>query len=214
MSGGSWQDYVIKNGNFVGDFETMYQNIENPWEQSVKETFSPEKAVCLNLIERYQCQRVVEFGSGLGYFTSRIANVAPSVVGIEVSPTAVAKANQIFPHLIFENTSFPDIEFLREFRPDCIVMAEITWYVLNDLKLFLKFLADEMPEVLLIHLLTTYAPGVQKYGRDKFTNLEEIISFFDMNVEESGEIHLADGGSRTFFAARFAPGASSEGRGR
>lgn len=213
MSGGRYQDYVILNGNFVGDFETMYQNIEDPWEQSAREAFASEKAVCLNLIQRYQCKRVVEFGSGLGYFTNRIAKVAPSVVGIEVSPTAVAKAKQISPHLTFQNSSFPDIEFLREFRPDCIVMAEITWYVLDDLKLFLKFLADEMPEVLLIHLLMTYAPGEQKYGVDKFTNLEEIISFFDMNVEESGEIHLADGGSRTFFVARFAPSASSEGRG-
>ena len=29
-----YQDFVIKNGEFVGKFEDMYQNFKDPWLQS------------------------------------------------------------------------------------------------------------------------------------------------------------------------------------
>ena len=35
-----YQDYVIKDGKLVGQFEEMYQNFEDPWEQSVKEEWA------------------------------------------------------------------------------------------------------------------------------------------------------------------------------
>lgn len=69
-------------------------------------------------------------------------------------------------------------------------MAEITWYVLDDLDKFLERLkqyANQAKEpVFLIHLLATYELGVQKYGADKFTNLDEIIKYFDLEYLEYG----------------------------
>ena len=29
-----YQDYVIKDGKFIGDFEGMYRNFDDPWHQS------------------------------------------------------------------------------------------------------------------------------------------------------------------------------------
>lgn len=34
MAEKGYQDYVIKGGKFVGDFEGMYKDCENPWLQS------------------------------------------------------------------------------------------------------------------------------------------------------------------------------------
>lgn len=31
-----YQDYVIKDGKFVGEFEKMYQDCDNPWHQLKK----------------------------------------------------------------------------------------------------------------------------------------------------------------------------------
>lgn len=31
MPSKDYHDYVIKNGGFIGKFEEMYQNIEDPW---------------------------------------------------------------------------------------------------------------------------------------------------------------------------------------
>lgn len=74
-------------------------------------------------------------------------------------------------------------------------MAEITWYVLDDLDGFIKNLKNARKKrenpIFLIHLLTTYAPGVQKYGADKFTNLDEILKYFNLDFLESGFIRTS-----------------------
>lgn len=201
-----YQDFVIRDGRFIGKFEEMYQRFEDPWEQTKREAYSSDKAVALNLIQKYDCRNVVEFGSGLGHFTNRISEITDAVVGIEVSKTAVKKSKAEFGSLEFRCASFPDLDYLRERQPDCIVMAEITWYVLDQLDEFLEFLRTEMPNVLLIHLLMTYPVGVQKYGVDKFTNLKEIVDYFDMTVLETGQISNPGmiEGIRTILAARVA----------
>ena len=38
-----YQDYVIKDGKFIGDFEKMYQNCSDPWEQSNAKFLLPKK---------------------------------------------------------------------------------------------------------------------------------------------------------------------------
>lgn len=203
-------NYVFEDGNFIGDFDQMYANLDDPWMQT-EEIFASEKAVCLNLIGKFRRTKVVEFGSGLGYFTKQLAQVAENVIGVEISPNAVNRARALHPQLDFRCAPFPDLEFLRNLKPDCIVMAEITWYVLDELDHFINFLKTEMPHLLLIHLLTTYEKGEQKYGAEKFTNLEEILNYFDINVVEYGEVYrpcAGGGGSRTFFAgtySRFSP---------
>ena len=35
-----YQDLVIKNGKFVGEFEKMYQEFSDPWNQSVEVHYS------------------------------------------------------------------------------------------------------------------------------------------------------------------------------
>ena len=31
-----YQDFVIKDGKFIGEFEKMYQNFDDPWNQKKK----------------------------------------------------------------------------------------------------------------------------------------------------------------------------------
>ena len=135
-----YQDYVIKDGKFVGEFEQMYKDFDDPWEQSALEQHASEKAICVNLIEAQSCKRVIEFGCGFGQLTDRIRKATNQVVGVDVSPTAIKKASQLYPKCVFKVGSFPDFDLLREFKPDCIVMAEITWYILDDLDDFICFL--------------------------------------------------------------------------
>ena len=86
-----YQDYVIKDGKLVGEFEQMYQDFEDPWEQSEREKFASEKAVCVNLIESLSFGSVVELGCGFGQLTDRISKVSNNVVGLDISPTAIQK---------------------------------------------------------------------------------------------------------------------------
>ncbi len=126
------------------------------------------------------------------------------VLGVDISPTAVAKAESLHPACSFQTGDILDFDIYRQFKPDLIVMAEITWYVLDKLDAFLEFLRAEMPDVHLIHLLNTYPPGVQQYGKDKFTNLPEIMAYFGLEYSEWGEITYPehDGCKRTYFIGR------------
>jgi predicted TPR repeat methyltransferase len=200
-----YQDYVIKDGQLVGEFEEMYRDYDDPWEQSERERYASEKAVATNLIEAFKRCNVIEFGCGFGQLTERIRKICPKTTGVDISKTAIKKAQKRYPDGDFLVGKFGDLDLLRTIKPDCIVMAEITWYILDDLDKFLDFLKTEMPNTLLIHLLMTYRKGEQKYGADKFTSLSEIKDYFGMNYIESGVIESPsmNGGARTYFAGSY-----------
>ena len=205
-----YQDYVIKEGKLVGEFDEMYQDFDDPWHQSTREAFASEKAVGINLIQhlknKFQIQTVVELGSGFGDYTARIAELGVKAIGIDISPTAIEKAKlrhasqiQKSGNLEFFVSEFVNFERLKELKPDVILMPEITWYVLDQLVGFREYLKKELPNTFLIHMLMTYVPGVQVYGREYFTNLKEILAFFDMFYLESGLVNVPTGGARTWF---------------
>ncbi len=96
-----------------------------------------------------------------------------------------------------------DQQVYRLFQPDCIVMAEISWYVLEKLDAFKSFLKSEMAgaKVGFIHLLMTYREGEQKYGREYFTNLDEIMRYWNcIKFDKWGVIGWEEylGGNGTF----------------
>ena len=196
-----YQDYVIRDGKFIGEFEEMYQDFDNPWYQSERELFKSEKAVVLNSIKKLNLNRVIELGSGLGYFSKCIQDLGVDVLGIDISQTAVHKASLEFPDCRFEVADILDFEVYKKFKPDVIVMSEITWYVLDKLDTFIDFFKHEMQSTYLIHLLNTYSKGEQTYGKEKFTNLQEIMDYFNANYLEWGEFGYSDmpNCKRTYF---------------
>ncbi len=198
-----YQDYVIRDGRLIGEFEQMYQDFDDPWHQTVHEQFASEKAVGINLLSRLKANhgvhRVLELGCGFGHYSARIAAVGLEVIGVDVSATAIEKAqNQHGRSVEFAVGSFGDFATIARAKPDAIVMAEITWYVLEHLPEFIDFFRLELPNAFLLHLLATYPPGIQKYGTKWFTSLAEIKNYFGMKYLESGEVHRA-GAARTWF---------------
>jgi len=196
-----YQDYVIKDGKLVAEFEEMYRDFDDPWEQTTREQGALEKLAAIEIIRREGYKRVLELGCGLGDFTAKFAEVAGVALGIDVSETAIKKARQRHPQLEFTVADILDYDVYRQFRPDCIVMAEISWYVLEKLDRFKSFLHLEMRGGL-IHLLMTYRAGEQKYGRDFFTNLYGIMTYWDcVEFQEWGSFSRKEynGGKRTFF---------------
>ena len=182
----------------------MYRDHDDPWLQS-KEGRASDKAVVLHLMRKMGVQRVIELGCGLGHFTTKIAEIdGLSVLGVDTSPTAIEKARVRCPRARFQVADILDYNVYREFRPDMIVMAEITWYVLDKLDRFIEFLRTEHRDAYLIHLLVTYPPGVQKIGADRFTTLAGIMKYFGMDYLEWGELREADNyTTKTFFLGRW-----------
>ncbi len=191
----NYQDYVISNGKFIGDFEAMYENCEDPWHQSEPDhIFDSRRQIAINFCNRlrskYSISKVVELGCGFGHLTESLRKNNFDVIGTDVSKTAIDKASNLYSDAQFKQLNFNDFDELFSLKPNILIMAEITWYILEDLDEFLirlkQYSKQSKTPVFLIHLLATYEPGVQKYGADKFTNLEEIIKYFNLEYLEYG----------------------------
>jgi tRNA G46 methylase TrmB len=99
----SYQDYVIKDGQFVGQFEKMYQECDDPWMQSDEIGISYSRHDTILTVKRFGLKNVLEVGSGLGYFTSLLSQNCPDTLftGMDISDTAVKKARMSYPQLTF-----------------------------------------------------------------------------------------------------------------
>ena len=209
-----YQDFVIKDGKFIGNFEEMYQEFDNPWCQSDDESiFDSRRAIAKGWIKRISGStqaRVCEVGCGFGHLTGDLTREGVSCIGTDISATAVKKAKEINPGCRFSVTNFDDFQFYRKNKINIFLMSELTWYVLPKLAEFLSNLRHYQMEtdepIYLIHLLTTYSAGLQKYGNEYFTDLESILDYFDLKYLEYG--YIVGGGDfksetrGTFFVAR------------
>jgi SAM-dependent methyltransferase len=197
-----YQDYVIRDGRLIGEFEQLYRDYEDPWHEASCEQFASDKAAGVNLLARLKSchgiRRVVELGCGFGHFSARIAAIDLDVIGVDISATAINIARERHKAPKFEVGTIDDYDLFRSLKPDVIVMAEVTWYVLPQLAPFLQFLRSELPHAFVLHLLTTYPPGVQSYGTEYFTDLPGVTKYFDMRILEAGEVQV-EGGRRSWF---------------
>lgn len=197
-----YQDYVIRDGRLIGEFEKLYQDFEDPWHEVGCEEFASDKAAGINLLCRLKeekgISRVLELGCGFGHFAARAAAAGLQAAGIDISATAISIARARHARVNFHVGTIDDHELIKQLQPDVIVMAEVTWYVLNSLSPFIEFLRSDLPNCYVLHLLTTYPPGVQTYGNDYFVDLAGIKKYFGMQYLESGEVYVR-GRTRTWF---------------
>ena len=100
----AYQDYVIKDGKFIGKFEEMYQDYEDPWVRSKETEVSyNNKHDTYHTIKRFELRNVLEVGCGLGHFTNKLASSCPDTkfTGMDISETAINKATANYASLKF-----------------------------------------------------------------------------------------------------------------
>ena len=178
-----YQDLVIKNGKFVGQFEKMYQEFPDPWYQSEKIYYSSlsRRSVCY-FLEKFDINSIVEFGCGLGKTTNYIKKNTTKdidILGIDISQTAIDKAKKMYPSLEFKVDNVTNILRYHEF--ECIFFSSITWYLLENktIDYVLNAISNEFKgkNKFFIHVDNFYKGEVQQYGKEYFTTLDEFIEF-------------------------------------
>jgi SAM-dependent methyltransferase len=184
----NYHDYVIKDGYFIGDFEGLYKNFSDPWDQLEQHKNNGEKkklilALCNHLKNKFGFKSIVDIGCGLGHLTNDLSNAGFNATGIDISLTAIEKAKNTYSSVNFEVGTLLDFE---KFSSEIILMSDVTWYSLDNLDCFVKKLKARKEPTALVHLLTTYPVGEQKYGVDKFTNLEEILKYYNLKYIDQG----------------------------
>ncbi len=194
-----YQDYVIKDGKLVGEFEDLYSDFADPWNQSELEQMRDSRRVILvNWLSRLEeispIKNVGELGCGFGHISGHVNELGFKTFGLDISETAIKKAKKLYPKVDFCTGDISEFDLISNRQPDVLIMSEITWYVLDSLEQFLgnlkKYASTKATPTYLIHLLTTYPVGVQKYGLDYFSDLPGILSFFDLDYLETAEFYF------------------------
>lgn len=187
-----YQDFVIKDGKFIGEFEKMYQLFDDPWNQK-KDGYvenSISRQIVCNYIKHFDIKSIVEVGCGLGKTSNFIKKQTDAkVLGIDISSTSINKAKNSYPDILFEVDDVLNLHKYIEY--DAVFFSEITWYLLED-KLIdraLDLLSQYYKGKFFIHNLVFYK-GQQKYGVDYFTNLQEFIKFCPFKAIAKVEIDI------------------------
>ena len=187
-----YQDLVILDGKFIGEFEKMYQLFEDPWNQT-KEGYvenSISRQIVVNYIKSFGFKSIIEYGCGLGKTVNFIyQNTGVNILGIDISETSIIKSKEKFPNLKFKLDNILNIENYTDY--ECYFFSEITWYMLEDKMLdkVFEIMSNKLKGKYLIHNLVFYK-GQQKYGKDYFTNLDEFIKFCPFELLGRVEIDI------------------------
>lgn len=185
-----YHDYVIKNGQFIGRFDEMYAACNDPWMQSSQPNKYSRLAGIIHL-KNFRFNSILECGCGLGYYADwiyRETTIIPK--SIDISNVAIGKAKNNFPHLDFEVADI-STDLKKYVDTDCVLFAEIIWYILPDLKKIIEVLQTYFKGKYLI-VNQVFYKGTQKYGTEYFTSLDEFINYMPFQLIGKCEATLAD----------------------
>ena len=185
-------DLIISDGKLVGKFEDLYNDFEDPWGQADKVN-RIESFIIQYFIKKFKPNTVLDIGCGNGHITNLIHSLDVKTYGTDTSKAAIENAKKLYKGPEFITSDFSNFQLYREIKPDFILMAELSWYVLDELKDFIDFIKKDLKHTNILHFLTIYPEGEQKYGKDYFTNLDEILNFFDANYIEHGQLGIFGG---------------------
>ena len=192
-----YHDYVIKDGQFIGAFEEMYKNVDDPWH--LGEATAIQYDIALYLIRRYGIggsASIFDIGCGKGEFTARLKRHLPdtNILAVDISTTAIEKARQKFDNL---DIVFKVMDIQKEYNKirekyDLIIMAGVVWYILPDFKDIISYLGDKTLKEEGYFMITNqpfYKPEEQKYGNEIMTCVEDMLKLVDMKVVEMVELN-------------------------
>mgnify|MGYP001369433420 CR=1 FL=1 len=203
-----YQDFVIKDGKFVGKFDEMYQKFSDPWNLLKKNKLVGGSNLNYKIIYNY-CNQLkqkkklttLEIGCGFPQISNQLLKDGFKVYGTDISETVIRKSKKKYPKLknILFVSNFLNFSLYEKLNPDIIILSDITWYILPELKHFIKWYKGLKKEVYLIHSLAVYGKNKQKYGKEYFYDLNSIKSFFKLKYLSSGYIENIGKDGHTFF---------------
>lgn len=127
-----YHSYVFDGARrkFVGAFEDMYRNEDaegyDSWHQEDLTTVS--RRISRAILDRHEYRRILDIGCGKGAFTSLLKRPGNEVIGIDVSETAIAKAQARDADIDFRCLETSDVASLGV-GFDLVLVMEVLSYL-------------------------------------------------------------------------------------
>ncbi len=109
------------------ELERIFKTLKDPWNFESSPYEKERLKLLLAEVGQYPHGSVLEVGCAEGVFSSMLSTISDRVVGIDVSPTAVARATERCPGLTFMTSSLDAFNPGEKF--DVVVCAETLYYI-------------------------------------------------------------------------------------
>ena len=178
MTSTRYQDYVIRDGKYIGQFEDMYRNAtEVPWHQdeTVSAIFSD---LTVAILKHRRVGSLLDVGCGMGYMAERLRREIPElkrVIGLDISYTAVARAAEMFRDIEFVSGTLDNL--MLEERFDVVVSKDVLWYVLDNLPGYLAGLARRSSRW--VYLGQSFPDKRPFYGEEILPNAQSVLTYLE-----------------------------------
>ena len=134
-------------------FEKLYQQMSDPWSTTVpyfRYQLLKYQKILASLPDQ-QFHRTMDIGCGLGVMTRMLTAHADQVLGVDLSPTAVASASRLSagtPSVRFQQAELLHLKELAEPAFDLITMVDTIYYLPMLTDAVLKSVVDTLVEML------------------------------------------------------------------
>jgi SAM-dependent methyltransferase len=177
-------EYVFREDDgdliFVGDFDGLYRDVDDPWLQS--EGRELQLANCIvDIIHDRGLKSYCEIGSGLGYNVNTIKNrLDIRVCGFDISSVAVDRAieNLDLDFRVMDITKVVDVED----KFDCVCLFNCLWYVLEDLDVVIDNCISLLSSNGIFVIAHKYLLN-QRYGTDIIDGMDGCIKYIENNSD-------------------------------
>ncbi len=176
--------------NFIGDFNSLYSEEEDPWSQSANSGndmdlyYEFSRNQILEILkeegETGDNLKVLEIGCGLGYFTKKLTDYFPKlkVDGCDISEKAIIKAKKIHEDINFFELDILNIKSLNIKKYDVIIVNQVLWYLIHDLSTFINNVKSIL-NVNGILIISNAFPREQKYGGKIIKGFNGAFKYFN-----------------------------------
>ena len=203
MSTKTNSDYVFKevDGNleFVGDFDSLYKNEGDPWNQSAKngeisDYYLHSRKRLADQLKNINSRSIFEIGCGLGYTTNDIQQSIPNakVTGADISAVAIEKASKLFPNLDFVQANVCDTSFSFAKKQDVVVLNQLLWYILECFPVSLKNCYDLLEKDGKLVFSQAFLQSKQRYAAEISDGFDGLVNYLNENAKQLFKIEYSD----------------------
>jgi SAM-dependent methyltransferase len=180
-----YHDYVFdaKKREFVGRFEDLYKNeileCVDSWRQDDSRQLN--RRIALTILESYNFDFILDIGSGKGSLTQFLKRQNNTLIGVDISKTALSIARSRFSDITFEVIDVNSLENLSDF-------VALQFHKANKSKFDLVFSAECLSYIKDWKYLLEYLATVSKYLMITLYIPENPIGYVKSSMELASEI--------------------------